>query len=191
MIKYCTQCGQPTHAQYPEHDHLIRQICTVCHYIHYENPKIVAGALVIEQDKILLCRRAIEPSYGYWTLPAGYLEIGESIQQGAMRECWEEAEAKINIEQLYCIYNILHVGHIYMLFKAKLSDGIFGIGTESLESRLFDIDEIPWQDLAFPSIERTLQHYINDVQQGKFLLHIEDFDRIQTQAFYQKYQRSP
>lgn len=189
MMKFCSQCGHATQRQIPEHDHLMRDVCPVCAYIHYENPKIIAGALVIHQQKILLCRRAIEPSYGYWTLPAGYLEIGESIQQGAIRECWEEAEAKIDIEQLYCIYNILHVGHIYMLFKAKLCDGIFGVGSESLETRLFALNEIPWDALAFPSIERTLQLYTDEQQHGNFLLHIEDFDQARTQTFYRKYPR--
>lgn len=187
MIHYCTQCGNATHKAIPEHDHLQRDVCTVCGYIHYENPKIVAGALVTYGEQILLCRRAIEPSYGLWTLPAGYMEIGESMQQGAMRECWEEAEAKIYIEQLYCMYNILHVGHVYALFKATLIDGTFGIGTESLESRLFYPDEIPWQQLAFPSIERTLQLYLTDCKTGHFPLHIEDFDLDRTHAFYQKY----
>lgn len=189
MVKFCSQCGNPTQKTIPEHDHLLRDICSICGYIHYDNPKIVAGALVTQEQKILLCRRAIEPSYGYWTIPAGYLELGESIQQGAIRECWEEAEAKIEIEQLYCIYNILHVGHIYMLFKAKLCDGCFGIGTESLDSHLFELDKIPWDKLAFPSIERTLQLYIDEQEYGHFSLHIEDFDLKRTQAFYQKYQR--
>lgn len=186
MINFCQICGHPTEKRIPELDHLLRDVCTHCGYIHYQNPKIVCGALVTHHDQVLLCRRAIEPSYGLWTLPAGYMEIGESIQQGAMRECWEEAEAKIDIEQLYCIYNMFHIGQVHLLFKSQLHQGKFGSGVESLECALFYEHEIPWQELAFPSVENTLKHYFQDRQHQHFPLHIENFDQHILTQFYAK-----
>lgn len=190
MVYYCQKCGNPTHKNIPELDHQLRDICTVCGFIHYQNPKIVVGALVTHQKQVLLCRRAIEPSYGRWTLPAGYMEIGETLEQGAMRECWEEAEAEINIEHLYCTYDIPHVGHVYMMFKSTLKNATFGVGDESLECRLFYEHEIPWQDLAFLTIAQTLRHYFNDCQQGIFPFHLETITPELSQQFYQQLQPS-
>ncbi|MDO4222741.1 MAG: NUDIX hydrolase [Acinetobacter sp.] len=184
MAKFCQNCGHATEKRIPALDHAVRDVCTHCDFIHYENPKMVCGALITHQQKILLCKRAIEPSYGLWTLPAGYLEIGETMEQGAARESWEEAEAEIDIQQLYCLYNITHVGHIYVLFKAELKHGTFGNGEESLETRLFTIDEIPWQQLAFPSIARTLEHYLHDRHLAQLPVHLESFDLATSQQFY-------
>ena len=122
---------------------------------------------------MLLCRRAIEPRYGLWTLPAGYMELFETMEQGAARETREEAEAEVEIQQLYCMYNIPRIGQIYVLFKADLIEGKFGAGEETIESRLFAEDEIPWNDLAFPSVERTLWHYFEDRKTGNFSNHLE------------------
>lgn len=184
MIKFCQNCGNPTYKTIPDLDHQLRDVCTVCGFIHYQNPKVVAGALIIHEDKVLLCRRAIEPCYGRWTIPAGYMEIGETIEQGAMRECWEEAEAKIQIEQLYCTYDIPYVGHIYMLFKSQLQGTHFGIGEESLECALFAEHEIPWHDLAFLTVERTLRHYFADRKQNVFPAHLETLTMECSQQFY-------
>lgn len=186
MVKFCQKCGNPTHKIIPDLDHNIRDVCTMCGFIHYQNPKVVTGAIIHHHDKILLCRRAIEPSYGRWTLPAGYMEIGETLEQGAMRECWEEAQAKVEIEKLYCTYNIPHVGHIYMMFRAKLLDEYFAVGDESLECTLFAEHEIPWQDLAFLSIERTLRHYLRDRRYAIFPHHLETLNPEDTQQFYTK-----
>ncbi|MFT4020983.1 MAG: NUDIX hydrolase [Acinetobacter sp.] len=169
----CIKCGQPTTEKIPLGDSKRRQVCTDCGHIHYENPKIICGALVTWQDKVLLCRRAIEPRYGLWTLPAGYMELFETMEQGAARETQEEAEAEIEIESLYCMYNIPRIGQIYVLFKASLQHGKFGAGPETIESRLFEEHEIPWQELAFPSVKHTLQHYFADRKNNQFPMHLE------------------
>lgn len=172
-MSFCLKCGQQGHLVTPEGDHRERLVCQNCGYIHYENPKVICGALVIWQNKVLLCRRAIEPRYGLWTLPAGFMELYETMEEGAARETWEEAEAQANIEQLYCMYNIPRIGQIYVLFKASLQDGVFGAGSESLECRLFEEHEIPWDLLAFRSIEHTLKHYFNDRKSNQFPMHLE------------------
>lgn len=177
-MSFCLRCGHATHFQIPAGDQRQRIVCTRCDYIHYENPKIICGALAIFDHKVLLCRRAIEPRYGLWTLPAGFMEIGETIEAGAARETWEEAEGHITDQHLYCIYNIPRIGQVYMLFKSQLQDGIFGVGEESLECALFAEDDIPWGELAFPSIERTLRHYFTDRKTGQFPQHLETIGPI-------------
>ena len=172
-MNFCSNCGHKTAEKIPLGDHQVRRVCTQCNTIHYVNPKVICGALALWQDKVLLCRRAIEPRYGLWTLPAGYMELFETMEQGAARETREEAEAEVNIQQLYCMYNIPRIGQIYVLFKAELVDGEFGAGEETIESRLFSEDEIPWNDLAFPSVERTLRHYFADRKTGNFETHLE------------------
>lgn len=162
IMAFCLRCGHPTHLSIPEGDSRRRAVCNHCDYIHYENPNIICGTLALWHGKVLLCRRAIEPRYGFWTLPAGFMEIGETIEAGAARETWEEAEGRVSQQQLYCIYNIPRIGQVYMLFKCDLDDGVFGVGSESLECALFDEADIPWGELAFHSIERTLRHYYAD-----------------------------
>ena len=173
LMSFCTACGHKTIDQIPLGDHNVRQICTDCGTIHYVNPKVICGALALWQNKVLLCRRAIEPRYGLWTLPAGYMELFETMDQGAARETREEAEAEVEIEHLYCMYNIPRIGQIYVLFKTQIVAGQFGAGEETIESRLFSEEEIPWDDLAFPSVERTLRHYFSDRKNNQFPLHIE------------------
>ena len=173
IMSFCTVCGHETEDKIPLGDHQLRRVCTHCGNIHYENPKLICGALAIWENKVLLCRRAIEPRYGLWTLPAGYMELFETMEQGAARETREEAEAEIDIEHLYCMYNIPRIGQIYVLFKANLKEGYFGAGEESIECRLFEEHEIPWGDLAFPSVERTLRHYFEDRKIQKFPVHLE------------------
>lgn len=157
-------------------DEKLRQVCTACGHIHYENPKVICGALVLWQNQVLLCRRAIEPCYGLWTLPAGYMELNETMQQGAERETFEEAEAHIDTEQLYCLYDIPRIGQIYSIFKAQLRHGKFGAGPETIESRLFSEQDIPWDQLAFQSVRQTLEHYFSDRQQQQYPLHLETLD---------------
>lgn len=171
--QFCGNCGQRTTQQIPAGDHQLRQICLNCHQVHYVNPKVVCGALITSQNQVLLCRRAIEPRYGLWTLPAGYMELFETMEQGAIRESWEEAEAKINIEQLFCMYDFPQIGHIYVFFKAQLVNGFFGAGEETLETRLFTEEEIPWTELAFSSVAQTLKHYFADQKKGKTGFHHE------------------
>lgn len=172
-MSFCTACGHLTQDKVPLGDHQIRQVCVNCDTIHYVNPKVICGALAIWQDKVLLCRRAIEPRYGLWTLPAGYMELFETMEQGSARETREEAEAEVDIEHLYCMYNIPRIGQIYVLFKAQLIDGKFGAGEETIESKLFAEHEIPWEQLAFPSVERTLRHYFADKKQQDYPMHLE------------------
>lgn len=172
-MPFCIHCGLPTLPLIPAGDSRVRQVCESCGHIHYENPKIICGALLVWQDKVLLCRRAIEPRYGLWTLPAGFMENGETIAEGAARESQEEAEAVSELEQLYCIYNIPDIGQVYMLYRGMLVEGNFGVGEESLECGLFSEADIPWELLAFESIRRTLKHFFADRQTGHFGLHIE------------------
>lgn len=171
--RFCQNCGYATQTQIPLGDSLERQVCPQCGTVHYINPKIICGALVLWQDQVLLCRRAIEPRYGLWTLPAGFMELNETVEQGAMRETREEAQAHIHVEQLYCMYNLPNIGQVYVLFKSQLIDGQFGAGEETIESRLFREHEIPWDQLAFPSVRQTLQHYFHDRKQQHFPLHLE------------------
>ena len=172
-MNFCVICGHKTTEKIPLGDHQLRRVCTDCGNIHYINPKVICGALVLWENKVLLCRRAIEPRYGLWTLPAGYMELFETMEQGAARETREEAEAEVEIEQLYCMYNIPRIGQIYVLFKANLVNGMFGAGEESIECGLFEEDEIPWSELAFPSVERTLRHYFEDRKTNSFKMHLE------------------
>lgn len=160
---YCLHCGSPAHHKIPEGDTRPRLVCSSCGYIHYENPKVICGVLAIHEQKILLCRRAIEPRYGFWTLPAGFMEIGESMRQGAVREMNEEAEATSHQPRLYCLFDLPHIGQIHVMYLGTLKDGQFGVGTESLECQLFAIDEIPWDEISFRTVEMTLRAYIDDI----------------------------
>jgi len=143
----------------PDGDTRERSTCKSCGFIDYINPKIVAGAVVLHEGKILLCRRAIEPRMGYWTIPAGYMELGESVEDAARREAFEEANANIVLENLLAVYSIPRISQVQVLFKARLDDGVFSAGAESLEVALFAFEDIPWTDLAFPSVKWVLNHY--------------------------------
>ena len=136
--------------------------------IHYQNPKIVAGCLPIWKDKVLLCRRAIEPRKGFWNVPGGYLENGETVEEGAKREVWEEALAKVDVTSLHLVYDIPQINQVYMHFLGNLMDGKFGVGEESLETQLFSEEEIPWEKIAFTSSKCTLQLYFESRRTGQF-----------------------
>ena len=146
----------PITTMIPEGDERERLVCTDCGYIAYDNPKIVVGSVVRHEDRYLLCRRAIDPRKGYWTLPAGYLELGESTEAGAMREAWEEARARIGLDGLLAIYSIQHLSQVQLIYRARLLDAAIAAGPESLEVRLFRWDEIPWADIAFHSVRWSL-----------------------------------
>lgn len=173
-MNFCSHCGHAVEHRIPDGDSRLRHVCPQCATVHYQNPKIIAGCLPVWGDQVLLCRRAIEPRHGYWTLPAGFMENGETIAEGAARETWEEAEANVRDLQLYTVYNIPYISQVYMLHRAELVEGRFGVGVESLECRLFSEDEIPWDELAFPSVKKTLRHYFEDRRTGHFPLHVED-----------------
>lgn len=167
-MKFCSQCGSIVELRIPEGDNLPRFVCNQCAAIHYQNPKIVAGCIPEWKDKILLCRRAIEPQYGYWTLPAGFMENYETTADAAQRETREEANANVEIIGLYAMFDIPHISQVYLMFRARLLDLEFNAGEESLEVKLFDEHEIPWNELAFPVINETLKHYYQDRQDNRF-----------------------
>lgn len=174
-MKYCSDCGSDEIAwKVPSDDNRPRHVCGSCDTIFYQNPKIVAGAIPIWEDKILLCKRAIQPRYGYWTLPAGFMENAETTFEAAARETLEEANAKVEILDLYTVLNIPHTNQVYMMFTSRLLDLDFSPGTESLETQMFSEHEIPWQDLAFPTIYHTLKFFFEDRKQGSFDLHAGD-----------------
>lgn len=170
-MKFCSECGKSVVHRIPEGDNLPRYICEHCDIIHYQNPKLVVGCLPVWKDQVLLCKRAIEPSYGLWTLPAGFMENQESLEQAALRESDEEANANLEIENLYSVISLPHINQIYVLYRAKLLDLDFYAGHESLDVQLFNEEDIPWEQLAFKTIEGTLRHFFEDRKQGRFLVH--------------------
>ncbi|WPB85237.1 NUDIX hydrolase [Sediminicoccus rosea] len=141
----------------PEGEDRERLICGDCGYIAYENPKIVVGSVVSEGGRVLLCRRAIEPRRGFWTLPAGYMELGETTEEGAKREAWEEARARLELDGLLAIYSIARIGQVQIIYRAHLAEPGFAPGPESLDVRFFAWEEIPWDELAFPSVHWSLK----------------------------------
>lgn len=180
-MNYCSDCGAAVQVAVPPDDNRPRHICTACGRIHYQNPKVVVGCIPEWEDRILLCRRAIEPRLGRWTLPAGFMENNETLQQGAARETLEEAEARVAIGDLYSLVNLAHISQVYVLFRGRLLDLAFGPGAESLEVRLWREDEIPWDDLAFAVIRETLRLYFRDRASGRFRLHCGDLIRTEDQ----------
>lgn len=165
-MKFCSACAHPLTRLVPEGDTHPRDVCTQCGMIHYQNPRIIVGTLPVwiehGEPQVLLCRRAIEPRLGYWTLPAGFMEIGETTEAGAARETWEEAGAKIDIHELFAVVDIPHVEQVYMLFRASLVDLDFAPGPETLEARMFRENDIPWGELAFQTMEYTLRAFFDD-----------------------------
>jgi ADP-ribose pyrophosphatase YjhB (NUDIX family) len=156
-MRFCTSCGASLKLARPEGDDRERHVCSGCGLVHYRNPKIVVGAVCRWGDRILLCRRAIEPRAGYWTIPAGYLELGESAEEGARREAWEEARAEIEIDGLLAVYSVPEIGQVQLLFRARLLNPDVSPGIESLDVRLVDWADIPWNDLAFPTVDWVLR----------------------------------
>jgi len=172
LMKFCSQCGAPVELRIPEGDSLPRFVCGSCHTIHYQNPRMVVGCIVEWEDKVLLCRRAIEPRYGLWTVPAGFMENGETTYDGAARETLEEANARIEMGPLYALYNIPHINQVYILFRARLLDLDFKAGAETLEARLFAEKDIPWDQIAFATVRNTLTHYYGERRYGEFKFHM-------------------
>jgi len=170
-MNFCSACGAPVEVRIPADDSRQRHVCPACGIVHYQNPKMVIGSMPIWGDQVLLCRRAIEPRHGFWTLPGGFMENGESTTQAAIRETWEEANARIEIGELYSMYSLPYINQVHLLFSAKLLDLNFGPGPESLEVKLFTEQEIPWNEIAFRPIKFSLEHYFNERKTGKFTLH--------------------
>ncbi|XP_031494325.1 nudix hydrolase 23, chloroplastic [Nymphaea colorata] len=169
--KFCQSCGGQTKLVVPEGEEKLRAVCTLCNKIYYENPKMVVGCLVEHNNKVLLCRRKIEPSYGLWTLPAGYMELGESAAEGAARETLEEACAEVEVVSPFAQLDIPLIGQSYIIFHAKLKKPHFSPGPESLECALFDLHDIPYDSLAFSSVYVTLKMYADDIKNGKIKFH--------------------
>jgi ADP-ribose pyrophosphatase YjhB (NUDIX family) len=167
-MKFCSNCGATLTFTIPPGDNRERHVCNDCDTIHYVNPRIITGCLPVWDDRVLLCLRAINPRKGYWTLPAGFLENGETIAAGAARETEEEANARVADLELYTVFSLPHISQAYMFYRAQLSDLDFSSGEESLDVRLFKEHEIPWDNLAFPVINKSLQYYFEDRRSGQF-----------------------
>lgn len=177
-MKFCSDCGALIEQRIPQGDTLPRHVCPACGTIHYSNPKIVVGCLPRWENDVLLCRRAIEPRKGFWTLPAGFMEDHETTIEGAMRETLEEAQAHVTIADLYTVFNLPHVNQVYLMFLANLTTPDFGPGAESLEVTLYDEDRIPWNEIAFPVVEQTLRLFFDDRRRGAFGTHTGDIVRL-------------
>ncbi len=176
-MKYCSNCSATVELLIPEGDSLPRYVCTACNIIHYQNPKMVVGCIPEWEDKILLCRRAIEPRRGWWTLPAGFMENNETLEQAAARETLEEANARVEIGDLYAVYSLPHISQVYVLFRARLLDLDFKPGIESLEVKLLTENEIPWEEMAFRVIHDPLKQYFKERKLGKLGIHRGVIDR--------------
>ncbi len=177
-MNYCSHCGETVTLRVPEGDNMPRHVCDACATVHYQNPKIVVGCIPEWDDRVLLCKRAIEPRYGLWTLPAGFMENGETVQQGAARETLEEASATVVVGDLYTLFNLPHINQVYMLFRAQLERPSFGAGAESLEVALLRQDQIPWDAIAFPVISESLRLYYRDRSAGHFRLRTGAIERL-------------
>ncbi len=173
-MKFCSNCGAEVARRIPEGDSRERAVCDDCNTIHYQNPRVITGCLVTCDERVLLCKRSINPRSGLWTLPAGFLENGETAQEGAARETWEEACARVEIKDLYTVFSLPHISQIYMFYRAEIPDGNFAAGQETEEAALFSQPAIPWSDLAFPVIRKTLELYFHDRNQDTFPVHTHD-----------------
>jgi ADP-ribose pyrophosphatase YjhB (NUDIX family) len=173
VINFCSVCAAPVKSLIPPDDNRLRQVCTQCGTIHYQNPKLVIGSIPVWETGVLLCKRAIQPRYGKWTLPAGFMENGETVAEAAMRETVEEAGAHIELGNLFSVLSVPHINQVHMFHSARLLDLDFAAGVESLEVRLFDEASIPWDELAFRTVARTLKFFFEDRRAGAERLHCE------------------
>ncbi|MDQ2069338.1 NUDIX hydrolase [Natronospira bacteriovora] len=173
-MKFCSECAHPVSVLIPEGDDLPRFVCEQCGTIHYRNPLLVVGCVPVWEDRILLCRRAIEPRHGYWTVPAGFLENDETTREGAARETREEACAEVRVGSALSMSHVVHVNQVHLMYRGELVDGRFAPGRESLETGLFTRQEIPWDSLAFPSVRFCLEQYFDDLDRGLDGFHIQD-----------------
>lgn len=176
-MKFCPDCGTALERRIPAGDNRLRSVCPACGAVHYENPRVVVGCVPEWQGRILLCQRAIAPRRGFWTTPAGFLEIGETLQAAAARESLEEAQASVEVGSMLAVTDVLHAGQVHVTFRARLLEERFGVGSESLQVGLYDIADIPWDELAFPSIRFALRCYLEDRQAGRERLHFQTVER--------------
>jgi ADP-ribose pyrophosphatase YjhB (NUDIX family) len=173
-MKFCSNCASRLVSRIPPGDSLPRWVCDECGEIHYQNPKLVIGTIPEHDGRLLLCRRAIEPRYGYWTLPAGFMENAESAGQAALRETLEEAGATVELGAPFSMISVPHVNQVHVFFRARLVDLAFKPGEETLEVALFEEAGVPWQDIAFHTVAATLGHWFADRKAGAFGFHAED-----------------
>lgn len=171
-MKYCSSCGGDLEQRVPSGDNRERAVCRSCGTVFYQNPKVVGGCVPEWQGRVLLCRRAIEPRLGYWTLPAGFMENGETTLDCAARETLEEACARMRIEGLFAVFDLPVIDQVYMIYRGSIVDGDFAAGEETLEAELFDEKDIPWDELAFPVMIETLRLYFRDIENGSFGTHV-------------------
>lgn len=170
-MNYCSDCGGAIELRIPKGDNRNRHVCSGCGAIHYQNPRVVVGCIPENDRDLLLCRRAIEPRAGYWTLPAGFLELGESTEQGAVRETFEEAVARVEVIAPYSLFSVPHIGQVHLFFRARMLTPEFAVGEESLEVAMFAEQQIPWDDLAFATVRETLSRYFEDRSSGCWRMH--------------------
>ena len=173
-IKFCRECGSAVEYRIPPDDNRERAVCPACSTVHYVNPVNVVGTLPVLGDRVLLCKRNIEPRKGFWTLPAGFMELGESADQGALRETIEEAGAHVEMQGLFSVLSVVRVGQVHLFYRARLLNDRFDPGPETIEARLYSEAEIPWDDLAFRTVRLTLEHFFADRRAGQFGLHCAD-----------------
>lgn len=169
--RFCSQCGNPLNREIPPDDNRIRDLCPNCGAVHYQNPRNVVGIVPIYNDQILLCRRAIEPRHGKWTLPAGFMELGETTAQGAARENQEESGAIIKMASLFTVIDVPSVNQVHFYYLAEVLNKKLAPGPETLEAEFFDLDKIPWRELSFKTVSTTIEHYIQDKANGSFGVH--------------------
>lgn len=175
-MKFCSRCSGALRLEIPADDNRLRHVCPDCHTIHYQNPKLVVGCIPIWEDRILMCRRNIEPRKGFWTLPAGFLENGETAEEGARRETLEETGAQVADAMPYLMVDIVHISQIYLMFISRLLEPDFHPTKESSEVVLLEADDIPWGEIAFKVIDRTLRHYLKDRAAGSFSFRTDKID---------------
>ena len=170
-MNFCSSCGARLSLRIPPEDTVPRHVCDHCGTIHYRNPLMVVGTIPEWEDRILLCKRAIEPRSGFWTLPAGFMELGETTAQAALRETLEEARARVELGEAFTLLSVPHVNQVHLYYRARLPVQEFAAGEETLEVRLFSESEIPWDAIAFRTISATLKHFFSDRKEGRFRLH--------------------
>ena len=170
-MNFCSNCGAKVALRVPAGDSVPRHVCDSCGTIHYRNPLVVVGTIPVWEDRVLLCKRAIEPRSGFWTLPAGFMELGETTAQAALRETLEEARARVELGEAFTLLSVPHVNQVHLYYRARLPAQEFAAGEETLEVRLFSESEIPWDAIAFRTISTTLRHFFSDKKEGRFRLH--------------------
>lgn len=179
--KYCSVCSTPLTRRVPPEDNRVRDVCEHCGAVHYQNPRNVVGVVPIYGERVLLCRRAIEPRFGKWTLPAGFMELGETTAQGAMRETQEEAGAQIELGQLYTVIDVPQAEQVHFFYLARVTSEALYPGPESLEAAFFPLQDIPWDELSFRTVSTTLRHYVEDAESGVFPIHHYDLPEPDSQ----------